>query len=509
MLRRVIICWRRHDPAARATDEGITFVEVVVTVALIVAVMVPFTVLFYNTLGSAATNGARQDGATLATSVISKLQAGYYSDVGFTSSTLSSYLSSSTYGESVQSGSYYWNSQQLVAVTTQPTFKIGSQGVTFAPVLSITTEGTRFTVVTHVAYASGETAACPGSGAATTALAQAYKRVYVTVTWNEGGQFGQSLTQDSVIYPGGQPPYQGPTYNAAEVPSTPTGIQGTGMSQAGEVKVQWDLPSEWEADPPTSCFAIFWSDTAQSIGSTGLLSNSLLTVSSGVASYAVTSLVPGSSYVFYVTAYSPDGVESAESNDSGIVTAPLGPIVKAISPPAGTSGTNVTLTGSAFSTPSMNVQFCPATGSCPSSSATWLSVSCSSTTTCTVVAPTPPSGVATGIFTIVAETPTGPGGSEVTSPPLAPDQFTYTPIVSGVTPSSGSAGTTVAVSGTNLYPGTAFAFGTTEVLSGATCNSSGTSCTMLAPSGSGTVDVIATDNNVSSATSSADKFTFS
>ena len=82
------------------------------------------------------------------------------------------------------------------------------------------------------------------------------------------------------------------------------------------------------------------------------------------------------------------------------------------------------------------------------------------------------------------------------------------PTVSGISPSSGPAGggTVVTITGTNLSGATGVKFGTTAGTS-LTVNS-GTSIKITSPAGTGTVDVTVTTSGGTSATSTADKFTY-
>ena len=83
---------------------------------------------------------------------------------------------------------------------------------------------------------------------------------------------------------------------------------------------------------------------------------------------------------------------------------------------------------------------------------------------------------------------------------------TPAPVVTGVSPSSGPAagGTAVTVTGSDLTGGSV-AFGSTAA-TGVSCSAS--SCTATSPAGSGTVDVTVTTPGGTSATGSADKFTY-
>lgn len=505
-----------------------TLIEVIVTVALIAIVVVPLGTVLVATYNASSANASRQNAAILATSVLSHLETTAYGDVGFTAAQLNTITSGAgsnsldaAYGATAIGGSYYFGSDatapQLVTVATAPAFTLGSAATPFGPIMTgVDSGGTVYTVVTHAVYATATVPACPGYTPAQTALPGAYVRVYVKVSWSNGTIGGEQLTEDGVIYPGGLNPYRGSGYDSSAVPPAPGGVTAKASSSAttGAITVSWQVPVGWSSSADSECFAVGWADANGVESSTGMVANNdpALTMSGSTASYTVSSLDQGGAFVFYVTAFSPNGVESAESTDAPTAYAPTGPVITSVSPSSGASGTKVTLTGTGF-VAGMQVQFCPSGGTCPSSAATWLTPSCTSATSCSLTAPAPPASVGTGVFTIMAETATGPGGAEVTSPPIAPDEFTYTPTISKVSPASGSStgGTSVTVTGTNLYPGTGFAFGSTPVTSTVTCDPSGGYCTMTSPdppAGTATVDVIATDNVTASPLSAADQFAY-
>jgi len=118
---------------------------------------------------------------------------------------------------------------------------------------------------------------------------------------------------------------------------------------------------------------------------------------------------------------------------------------------------------------------------------------------------------------IEAVSPTGSGTVDVTvtdaygtSTTSASDQFSYIPppAITGVSPNSGpeAGGTTVTISGTNLAGATAVRFGAANAASFRVTSPSSIEAT--SPSGSGTVQVTVTDAYGTSATSSADQFTY-
>ncbi len=82
------------------------------------------------------------------------------------------------------------------------------------------------------------------------------------------------------------------------------------------------------------------------------------------------------------------------------------------------------------------------------------------------------------------------------------------PTVTGIAPTSGTTagGTVVTITGTDLSGATAVKFGSTSATSVTVASS--TSITAISPAGSGTVDVTVTTSGGTSATSSADHFTY-
>jgi len=123
----------------------------------------------------------------------------------------------------------------------------------------------------------------------------------------------------------------------------------------------------------------------------------------------------------------------------------------------------------------------------------------------TEVTATSPAGVP-GIFDVRLQTLGG------TSPITTADRYRYTPVVSALSPASGShlGGTEVTVTGAGFSTkagATTFRFGTTlgKTLG---CTSS-TSCTVLSPAHEvGTVTVFAVVNKIASESRAGDTFTF-
>ncbi|HUZ29735.1 MAG TPA: IPT/TIG domain-containing protein, partial [Solirubrobacteraceae bacterium] len=182
------------------------------------------------------------------------------------------------------------------------------------------------------------------------------------------------------------------------------------------------------------------------------------------------------------------------SRFSGLSSLP--PTVSGVSPNSGTGlgNTVVRITGSGF-TGATAVNF----GNFPGQS-----VSVDSDTQITVT--TPPGQPGTVDVTV-----TTPNGTSATSPA---DHYTYqqappgSPTVTGVNPSSGPAagGTTVKIAGTNFSNAQQVMFGS-QAATKFTVDYDN-QITAVAPAGSGTVDVTVTTLAGTSATSSADHFTY-
>ena len=207
---------------------------------------------------------------------------------------------------------------------------------------------------------------------------------------------------------------------------------------------------------------------------------------------SITATAPaGSAGSVDVTVVASGGTSATSSADH--YTYAAAPTVTSVVPGSGPTGggTSVTITGTNLAG-ATGVRFGTASGT---------GVVVSSATSVTATAPT---GSGTVDVTV-----TTPGG---TSPTSSADQFTYvvstTPTVSAVSPASGpvAGGTSVTITGTNFTGVTAVDFGTAPA-TGVTVTST-TSITATAPAGSGTVDVTVAASGGTSATGSADRYTY-
>jgi hypothetical protein len=196
-----------------------------------------------------------------------------------------------------------------------------------------------------------------------------------------------------------------------------------------------------------------------------------------------------------ITVTTPGGTSASSTADQFTYTtaATSVPAVTAIAPDTGpaSGGTTVTITGSGF-TDASAVTFGPLSAGMTIISDTQLT------------AVSPP-GVGTVDITV-----TTPGGTSASG---TADQFTYTtaavppPVVTGVSPATGTAtgGVSVVITGSGFAGALAVSFGP---LSAAMTIISDTQLTAVSPPGVGTVDITVTTPGGTSAPGTADQFTY-
>ncbi len=241
--------------------------------------------------------------------------------------------------------------------------------------------------------------------------------------------------------------------------------------------------------------------TAVTISGTGLAdattvsfggSDGMITSDSGTQ---ITVVSPPGSGTVDVAVTTPGGTSTAGmfTYHSAAAPPPAHPAVTGISPTSGPTGggTSVTISGHNLGSAS-RVSFGGVAGTITADSGTRITAKSPPGKGTVSVTVTTPGGTATaGKFTYEAAAP---------PPPAAP-------AVTGVSPSSGptSGGTSVTISGKNLGSATGVSFGGAG---GSIKSDSSTSITATSPAGSGTVNITVTTKGGTSATSSADHFTY-
>jgi hypothetical protein len=196
-----------------------------------------------------------------------------------------------------------------------------------------------------------------------------------------------------------------------------------------------------------------------------------------------------------VTVTTPAGTSPTSTADHYTYGATPAPSISALGPSGGPSGggTDVLISGSNFTMSTM-LKF----GTVPASLTSYYGE--------TLIGTTSPPGTA---GTTVDVTATNPGGTSALS---ADDQFTYAappaPVVSIVKPTGGPGGTTAFVSGSSLAGTTAVNFGTASAAGHLVLGDNLVEVVAPAGTSGATVDVTATTAGGTSATSTADQFTF-
>ena len=198
-----------------------------------------------------------------------------------------------------------------------------------------------------------------------------------------------------------------------------------------------------------------------------------------------------------VTVTTSQGTSATGSSDQFTYITAAAPTVTGINPTSGpaSGGTNITITGTGFNG-ATGVSF----GSTPASNFTVNSD--------TQITATSPAANLSGAVDVTVTTPNG------TSATGSADQFTYltatAPTVTGINPTSGpaSGGTTVTITGTGFNGATGVSFGSTAASSFNVDSDTQITATSPAANLSGAVDVTITTPNGTSATSSADQFTY-
>jgi hypothetical protein len=214
------------------------------------------------------------------------------------------------------------------------------------------------------------------------------------------------------------------------------------------------------------------------------------------SSTSISATSPAGLGAVYVTVTTSKGTSLTSDGDRFVYVAPTAPVIASLSPSSGTEegGTGVTVSGSGF-TGSTSVRFGKTSAK---------SFKVISDTELVAVSP-----AGSGVVNLSITNPVGPSAT------TASDQYSYLPggpggpLVTGVDPSVGTAGTVVAVSGTGFSGATAVAFGTTAATSMTVV--SDTAITATAPSGSPdgtTVDITVTTPIGTSATTGADQFSY-
>ncbi len=322
----------------------------------------------------------------------------------------------------------------------------------------------------------GTTVTINGSGFTSNATVQFGNTPATSVTFT-------SSTQLQAVSPSG----------SGTVDVTVTNIGGTSATSSVDLFTYIPAPTISSVSPyqgPTN------GGTAVTINGSGFTSNATVqfgntpaTSVTFTSSTQLQAVAPSGSGTVDVTVTNIGGTSATSSAD--LFTYVPAPTISSVSPYQGPTngGTAVTINGSGF-TSNATVQF----GNTPATSVTF--------TSSTQLQAVSPSGSGTVDVTV-----TNIGGTSATS---SADLFTYVPAptISSVSPYQGptNGGTAVTINGSGFTSNATVQFGNTPATS--VTFTSSTQLQAVAPSGSGTVDVTVTNIGGTSATSSADLFTY-
>jgi hypothetical protein len=327
---------------------------------------------------------------------------------------------------------------------------------------TVTLTGTGFTGASAVYFGTGAATFTINSSTSITAISPAGSLGTVDITVTSSGGTSATSSADQFTYTTPPPP--------AVTNLSPTSGQSTGDTSV------------------TITGTSFTGATAVDFGS-----GNPATFTVNNASTITATSPPGALSTVDVTVTTPGGTSTTSAVDKYTYTVPPPPTVSAVSPTSGiaTGGASVTVTGTNF-TGATAVSFAK----------TSASFTVNSPTSITAISPTGTPGT-------VDITVTTPGGTSTTS---AADQFTYTvpppPTVSAVSPNTGPDGSLVTITGTNFLGASVVDFGSGNPAANFAVNNP-TTITAIAPAGSpGTIDITVATSGGTSATSSADQFTF-
>ena len=283
--------------------------------------------------------------------------------------------------------------------------------------------------------------------------------------------------------------------------TTPAGTGKAGEFSYHNPKAHMAAPAVTGVSPATGPAA---GGTAVTITGSGLSAATMVSFGgrAGMITFDsgthITVVSPPGSGTVDVAVTTPGGTSTAgmftyQAPQSATTPPPAHPAVTGLSPASGPTGggTSVTISGSNLSGAS-RVSFGGKAGTITSDSGNRI----------TVKSP-PGKGAVTVTLTTSGGTATA-GKFTYNAPPPPPPAH---PAVSGVRPNSGptGGGTSVTITGTNLSNATGVSFGGSG---GRITADSSTQITATSPSGSGTVDITVTTKGGTSATSNADKFTY-
>lgn len=304
----------RHRSTDSPKQAGFTLVETVVAMSVFGLTLLPASSVIFGGMKAADVSNAQSDAVSIAASTLAQVQALPYPLVGF---------------YSAQSGYVATCPSTVSACSGEPTVLLGATPPTsaFTPQGTPQTVGaTTFDVTTYITWGNANV---PSGTCVTgsTLCTGAYKLVTAVVSWGGSGRPAGSVTESTIVYPGGQGLWTGPGQSATSstacpaTPSTPSGVSAAPYSDptVSPDPGQSEIQVTWTPVPVTSEPCYYVIDSAVSDDALPTSCTSAGTIQGNpwqpgeASSYVVTGLNPGTKYYFDVIAYNSDGSQCAIS----------------------------------------------------------------------------------------------------------------------------------------------------------------------------------------------------
>lgn len=311
----------RHRLAGDSQQAGFTLIETVVAMSLFGMTLLPASSVIFGGMKAADVSNAQSDAVSIAASTLAQVQALPYPLVGF---------------YSTEAGYVATCPSTVSACSGEPTVLLGSStpASAFTPIgIPQTVGAVSFSVTTYITWASANVPSGTCSSGSTV-CSGAYKLVTAVVSWGGNGRPKGSVTESTIVYPGGQGLWTGPGQSGTSsstcptTPSKPTGVSAAPYSDSSvspdpgqsEIQVSW-TPVALTSEP---CYYVI--DSAVSDDALPTSCSSAGTVQGNpwqpgqAASYVVTGLNSGTKYFFDVIAYNADGSQCAISDPTSATT---------------------------------------------------------------------------------------------------------------------------------------------------------------------------------------------
>ncbi|HLX88439.1 MAG TPA: fibronectin type III domain-containing protein [Acidimicrobiales bacterium] len=307
-------------------QDGFTIIETVVAMAVFAVTLIPTTGIFFGGMQAASVSNIRSDAVGVAASMLAQVRSLPYNLVGF-------YSGQANYVSVCPATVTPCAGQATVVLGTG----LGPAGA-FTPVTPSPTIGaTSYSVTTYITWANANVPSGTCS-AGSTLCVQAYKEATTVVSWSGLSRMAGSITETTLVYPGGQGQYTaagggGSGGNSCPgSPASPTGLSAVPYPNPQNLTPdpgEYEANVSWASLPLASqpCYFVILDATSNAdlpatcASASGPSAEASTRQPGSEVLYTVTGLSPGVQYYFAVIAYNSDGSQCAMSSTSPAVTA--------------------------------------------------------------------------------------------------------------------------------------------------------------------------------------------